>query len=60
MLLIIPIQLHGDNMAKETLHMKIDAELKQELKRLAEAEHRNLSNLIEKVLIDYVGKVQGR
>jgi predicted transcriptional regulator len=47
-------------MAKEILHMKIDAELKQELKRLAEAEHRNLSNLIEKVLIEYVEQHKGR
>ena len=46
-------------MAKEILHMKIDAELKQELKRLAEAEHRNLSNLVEKVLIEYVEQHKG-
>lgn len=41
-------------MSKEILHMKIDAELKQELRRLAEAEHRNLSNLVGKVLFEYV------
>ena len=41
-------------MIKEILHIKIDAELKQELKRLAEAEHRNLSNLVGKVLFEYV------
>jgi len=34
--------------------MKLDAELKEELRRLAEAENRTLSNLIEKVLKDYV------
>lgn len=39
--------------------MKIDAELKQELKRLAEAEHRNLSNLVEKVLMEYVEQHKG-
>lgn len=47
-------------MAKEILHMKIDAELKQELKRLAEAERRNLSNLVEKVLFEYVEQHKGR
>ena len=41
-------------MIKEILHMKIDAELKQELKLLAEAEHRNLSNFVGKVLFEYV------
>ena len=46
-------------MPKEILHMKIDAELKQELKRLAEAEHRNLSNLVEKALIEYVEQHRG-
>lgn len=43
-------------MAKDTLHMKIDSGLKEALRRLAEAEHRNLSNLVEKVLLDYVEK----
>ena len=43
-------------MAKEILHMKIDSDLKQKLKRLAEIEHRNLSNLVEKVLIEYAEK----
>lgn len=47
-------------MAKEILHMKIDAKLKQELKRLAESEHRNLSNLVGKILIEYVEQHKGR
>lgn len=40
--------------------MKIDAELKQELKLLAEAEHRNLSNLVGKVLFEYVEQHKNR
>ena len=47
-------------MAKEILHMKIDAKLKQELKLLAEAEHRNLSNLVGKVLFEYVEQHKNR
>lgn len=34
--------------------MKIDAALKRELKDLAEADNRNMSNLVEKILKDYV------
>jgi len=46
-------------MAREILHMKIDADLKRQLKRLAEDDNRNMSNLVEKILKDYV-KDQGR
>lgn len=51
---------HGDNMARTILHMKLDAELKEELRKLAEKENRTLSNLIEKVLKDYAEQNRGR
>lgn len=47
-------------MSKEILHMKIDAGLKRELKELAEADNRNMSNLVEKILKDYVKEQKGR
>lgn len=47
-------------MARTILHMKLDAGLKEELRRLAEAENRTLSNLIEKVLKDYAEQNRGR
>lgn len=40
-------------MTKATLHMKIEADLKDRLRQLAEQESRSLSNLVEKVLKDY-------
>ena len=40
-------------MAKTTLHMKIEADLKDRLRQLAEQESRSLSNLVEKALKDY-------
>jgi len=39
--------------------MKLDAELKEELRKLAETENRTLSNLIEKVLKDYAEQNRG-
>lgn len=55
-LLILTHKQHNDNtiMAKDILHMRIDADLKEALKQLAEQENRNLSNLIETVLREYV------
>lgn len=40
-------------MTNEILHMKINQELKERLRRLAEQDGRNLSNLVQKVLSDY-------
>lgn len=40
--------------------MKLDAELKEELRKLAEADNRTLSNLVEKVLKDYAERNRGR
>lgn len=45
-------------MAKEILHMRIDATLKAALKELADKDSRNLSNFIEKVLQDHVQQHQ--
>lgn len=47
-------------MAKDILHMRIDADLKAALKELADKDNRNLSNLIEKVLRDYVNEHKGK
>lgn len=47
-------------MEKATLHMKIEADLKDRLRQLAEQENRSLSNLVEKVLKDYVEQQKGR
>lgn len=41
-------------MSKEILHMRIDSDTKEALKEIAAADNRNLSNLIEKILQDYV------
>jgi predicted transcriptional regulator len=43
-------------MTNEILHMKINKELKDRLRRLAEQDGRNLSNLVHKVLADYAAK----
>ena len=40
-------------MKKATLHMKIEPDLKEQLRQLSEKESRSLSNLVEKVLKDY-------
>ena len=40
-------------MTSEILHMKINNELKERLRKLAILDGRNLSNLIQKVLSDY-------
>lgn len=47
-------------MEKATLHMKIEASLKDRLRQLAEQESRSLSNLVEKVLKDYVEQRKNR
>lgn len=46
-------------MISEILHMKINKELKDRLRRLAEQDGRNLSNLIQKVLSDYAAQKEG-
>lgn len=43
-------------MTSEILHMKINKELKERLRRLAEQDGRNLSNLINKVLSDFADR----
>ena len=47
-------------MKKATLHMKIEADLKEQLRQLAEQENRSLSNLVEKVLKDYAEQHKNR
>ena len=47
-------------MAKATLHMKIEGDLKEQLRQLAEQESRSLSNLVEKVLKDYAEQHKNR
>ncbi len=39
--------------------MKINKELKERLRKLAELDGRNLSNLIQKVLSDYAAQKEG-
>jgi len=34
--------------------MKIEEELKEQLRQIADLENRSLSNLVEKVLIDFI------
>lgn len=46
-------------MTSEILHMKINKELKERLRRLAEQDRRNLSNLVQKVLSDYATQKEG-
>lgn len=53
MLSMITLTITGINMTNEILHMKINQELKERLRRLAEQDGRNLSNLVQKVLSDY-------
>jgi len=36
------------------INIKLHKNLKDELKKIAEKEHRTLSNLISKILIDYL------
>jgi len=43
-------------MSKTILHMKIEEELKEQLRQIADLENRSLSNLVEKVLIDLSSK----
>ncbi len=56
MLLTLTLEMIGVNMTSEILHMKINKELKERLRRLAEQDGRNLSNLVQKVLADYAAK----
>ncbi len=46
-------------MTSEILHMKINKELKERLRKLAKLDGRNLSNLIQKVLSDYAAQKEG-
>ena len=59
MLLTLTLNITGVNMTSEILHMKINKELKDRLRRLAEQDGRNLSNLIQKVLSDYAAQKEG-
>jgi predicted transcriptional regulator len=49
----------GVNMKNTILHMKINEDLKERLRKLAEQDGRNLSNLIQKVLSDYAAQKEG-
>lgn len=46
-------------MKNTILHMKINEDLKERLRKLAEQDGRNLSNLIQKVLSDYAAHKEG-
>ena len=46
-------------MTSEILHMKINKELKERLRKLAKLDGRNLSNLSQKVLSDYAAQKEG-
>ena len=59
MLLRLTLKITGVNMTNEILHMKINKELKDRLRLLAEQDGRNLSNLIQKVLSDYAALKEG-
>ncbi len=59
MLLRLTLKITGVNMTNEILHMKINKELKDRLRLLAEQDGRNLSNLIKKVLSDYAAQKEG-
>ena len=59
MLLKLTLKIIEINMTSEILHMKINKELKERLRRLAEQDGRNLSNLIQKVLSDYAAQKEG-
>ena len=60
MLHTLPTIVAESNMKKATLHMKIEAGLKERLRQLAEQENRSLSNLVEKALKDYAEKHKNR
>ena len=60
MLHTLPTTVAECNMKKATLHMKIEAGLKERLRQLAEQENRSLSNLVEKVLKDYAEQHKNR
>lgn len=60
MLHTLPTIVAECNMTKATLHMKIEAGLKEQLRQLAEKENRSLSNLVEKVLKDYAEQHKNR
>jgi len=47
-------------MSKTILHMKIEEELKEQLRQIADLENRSLSNLVEKVLIDFIEQKKER
>lgn len=46
-------------MKNTILHMKINEDIKERLRKLAEQDGRNLSNLIQKVLSDYAAQKEG-
>ena len=46
-------------MKNTILHMKINEDLKERLRELAEQDGRTLSNLIQKVLTDYADRKEG-
>lgn len=46
-------------MKNTILHMKINEDLKERIRKLAEQDGRNLSNLIQKVLSDYAAQKEG-
>ena len=60
MLHTLPTIVAECNMKKATLHMKIEGDLKEQLRQLAEKESRSLSNLVEKVLKDYAEQHKNR
>lgn len=43
-------------MKNTILHMKINEDIKERIRKLAEQDGRNLSNLIQKVLSDYAAQ----
>lgn len=47
-------------MAREILHMKIDAELKAALVAAAAQQNRSLANLVETALLAYLAKAKAR
>ena len=59
MLLKLTLKIIEINMTSEILHMKINKELKERLRKLAILDGRNLSNLIQKVLSDYAAQKEG-
>ena len=59
MLIRLILNVVEANMTSEILHMKINKELKERLRKLAEQDGRTLSNLIQKVLSDYAAQKEG-